>query len=121
MKLKDAEIEITLVVSTGHLTKEDNDLLEKGSAAIFSPGKWGDNLRPYGTSALPVSVYPFHHGFIVHVHEELGEPSFEKEVSGYGLSEHFWNVLKAGKAHGATWVKFDCDGLLYDELPCFDW
>ena len=31
------------------------------------------------------------------------------------------DILQAASDDGIEWVKFDCDGPIYDEFPTFDW
>lgn len=95
---KDLDIQKYFVVSTAHITKEENDDLINA---------------PHTDSPLCVHSNEYHHVIAI-PQEDLDD--FEDSVSGNIL-----NLLKIAKKNGCDYLKLDCDGFVYDDLPKFDW
>ncbi len=105
--LKQPYISKILDISTGHITENDNDLL--------------------GKEDCPVVAYPYgpeedQYGYLVCV--KMDEEAFQTEVilsKEYGFSESFIKIYKAAHAHGIEYVRFDRDGVEYEDIPIYNW
>jgi hypothetical protein len=100
MTLKDPFIFRVLDISTGHMTKEDNERLQylESNCKAYS----GYELRDYG--------------WLLYV-GEIEENWSEDDK----WSSAFMNIMKTAQKAGCEYVRFDRDGRDYDELPKFDW
>jgi hypothetical protein len=103
MTTKDAYCFKVLDISTVHMAWNDNKLLENNSLES------------------PVSFYSFEYGYFVYVGMEKLTENDRNAYRAFGLSEAFIHVLEVGRAKGCKFVCFDCDGMVYDDLPKFDW
>lgn len=92
-----------LDISTGHLTKKDNDLL-----------KDEDSMNN------PISSYKFEYGYFVHVSEDSME-ELTPIIKSAGYSDEFLIILSKAKELKCSYIKFDSDGFLYTDLNSFDW
>jgi hypothetical protein len=93
---KHLEIQKYLVVSTVHITEEEDEYLHDD---VYSQ----------------LSVYTTDYGHSIFVpHENLKE--FEGMVGKNVLS-----LLKIAKKNGCCYLKLDRDGFIYEDLPQFDW
>jgi hypothetical protein len=102
-KIKDPEINRVLVLSTGHLTKDELQRLNKVS---YWP------------------VYDYGYGLFVWVPEkvEVSQLFLEMKASEReAFSSDLKNILEIAMKLGCQFVRFDCDGPLYEELPQYDW
>ena len=97
------EIEKNLVVSTGHISKDDNDRLETDSSSNLTPD---------------LVIYKYQYGFFIFISDEL-EESIDRLRSNY--TEALCNLLTLAKANGCRYLKLDRDGQTFPELPVFDW
>ena len=93
------EIERTLVLSTGHITSQDDEMLTKGE--LPSP-----------------SVDPFSFGYRIYIGTET-DPY--QECAASGLSAALAALMVLAREQRCTWLKLDADGPLRDDLPKFDW
>ena len=97
--IKDPFIVKVLDVSTGHMTKADNDKLTAWRDAAGGPPFY--ELAEYGWLVYPGELHD----------------NWEDE----GLSEAFIKVLKTAQELGCDYVRFDRDGKEYEEFEHFDW
>lgn len=95
--MSDLEIMKTLVLSTGHVSKETAEFLDAcGVAGNF----------------LIVTSVPFgDYGWLV--------PTCAAEEGGCPADLKV--VLEFAARHDCTWVRLDCDGNRIDDLPSWEW
>ena len=103
IKLTNPEIEQVLVFSTTHITKEDDYKLSTLTDSELMIDKHEYGYRVY-ISNVPHEL----ESIIYAIREE-------------GMSEAFINLYKLAHSMGVQWIKFDCDGTIYKELPTFSW
>ena len=103
IELKSPEVERNLVLSTGHMTKQDSKILEAAAT---------------GNQATGLIVYSSECWFLVYCFQETAINVALRE--GY-ISKDLHRCLRIGNAMGCTFVKFDRDGPSHDELPSHDW
>jgi hypothetical protein len=48
-------------------------------------------------------------------------PDMPAALKMYGFSEEFIWIYTKVAAYGADFLRLDCDGVGYDDLPVFDW
>lgn len=84
--------------STGHITEQDNELLQKDDL----PG---------------LIVYPYDYGFFVY----LSEDETKESILSSGFSGGFVYLFEQARDTGAKFLNLDCDGPIYPELPQFNW
>ena len=104
------ETELCAIVSTAHMTKEDNEALE-----IMSDGKSISIVFLNG----PVVYKKESGGYWIYV-PLVGE---EKEEENYRtvLSNAFVDLMIMVYYKGYQWLVMDCDGPEYDDIPKFEW
>jgi len=103
------EFQRVVMLSTGHITKDDNERLHEMALADLEDG------------AQPFLVASYYGGFLIRV---LGEPIFPETLhqrENAGLSDAFLALMKLAAEHKADWLRLDTDGLTSDELPTFEW
>jgi hypothetical protein len=92
-------------VSTRHITKQDNDILEEQSRLTAD------------MSALPeLIVYGYCYGWFIPVTEDIVEKA-EKS----GLSESFWKIIELAKKEKCLLIRIDRDGEVHGELDQHNW
>lgn len=96
ISLREALIEKYLDCSTGHITWEDSMLLPRD----FSP----------------LTSYSYNFGMFVFTKEVP-----RKDALKFGFSETLLDILEAGALQDCVFIRFDGDGMEYDELPTFEW
>jgi hypothetical protein len=104
-----------LDVSTGHMTKNDSELLDSDLSPLTAyPYGPNDGTGPYGhlvhLTELDTHVPPSQQ-----IDEDLA-PALK-----YGYSQELCNILREAKSLDCQYVRFDRDGEEYPELPTFDW
>lgn len=119
IKMSELEIMNVLVISTSHVTEDDDSLLMHATSISFTPGNWGKDLSASFSAKLPLTVYPFCYGYMAHLPEDLADR--KQQILDFGFSEAFCDALLFGQKAGARYLMFDCDGPAYDELKTFDW
>jgi hypothetical protein len=87
--------------STGHITKNDADLLKKDDC--------------------PVVVYDYEYGYFVYVGGDRLCNTDKENILKYGFSKEFYNLLKLAAKNDCKHLALDCDGFVYADLPTFDW
>ncbi len=107
-------------VSTAHITKEDNEILrlclndEKRDfpKSLTSGYVIESDIAPAG--------YGFEHGYWIFV--GLGfDWGTVAQRDGSPLSPSFINLYQRAYHSDADVMKIDCDGMIYDDLPKYDW
>jgi hypothetical protein len=97
------EIQKTLVISTGHITEKDNELL-----GIFCRTPDED---------LPLIVDDVDQGWKIHT--DIIEINI-LDIRGT-FSNGFLNCLLLGYLNNCQWVNIDSDGPIYDFLQTYKW
>jgi len=101
---KKLEFNKELVLSTGHITGNDDKL-----------------LNTFTSSEL--CVYDYEYGYRIAVFEyndELFQKSLQV-IMEEGYSESFCTLLLLAKEQKCQWLRLDCDGMVYDQLETFEW
>ncbi len=86
-----------LEISTIHITPEDGKLIQPNSEA-----KWDYVIHSYPEGAFVYS----------------GCEQFEYFK---GFSKEFNDIMEFARQNGYTFVQFDCDAPIYEELTHFEW
>jgi hypothetical protein len=99
--------------STGHITEIDNDILNKMS--VNDSYLCESPTRPWVTQ--------HEYGYWVHVMgEDIESPAgLDRNMEDNGLSAGFYAVMAVAKQHKCNFVKFDCDGFVFEDLVRYDW
>ena len=116
MKLNNVEIEKNLVVSTGHITKEDDKLLTKENDLL----ERAEKLSMKTVVELVVHPQPYDYGYYICTVEKLSERDVTA-MKKFGYSDALINLLKISHDNNCSFLKLDRDGKVYDELPTFKW
>lgn len=87
--------------STGHITKRDASLL--------------------GRNNCPRPVYAYPEGWFVHVLTPKDEPEGLQELRDFGFSPEFMTLFTICAEQGHGFLRLDCDGTVYHDLPYNDW
>ena len=66
----------------------------------------------------PIVVYDYEEGYFIHI---SWFPEMPQVLKDYGFSEEFIHIYTRTAALGADFLRLDCDGVGYDDLPVFDW
>jgi hypothetical protein len=94
---KDPLISKVLDVSTAHISEKDDELLKKTNQFL--------------------SVYNYEFGYIVCINVFVKR----KPLKVYGYSDHIIKILYKAKKLNCSYVIFDADGVIYDDLRQFNW
>lgn len=110
----DLEIEKMLLISTCHLSQTDLTLLTEPST---HPYPYTTLTTEYGVIVFVVTdmVLPPKENSIDFITDKIPE----EWVKHY--TKEFIEVLRIAQANGISWVNFDRDGSVYNELHKFDW
>jgi len=95
------EIQKVLVASTGHISREDSELLKTDSDSL---------------SSECMLINEFEHGFTIFISDEKNEDSPD-----WKYSDALKKLIKLARELDCRYLKLDCDGLLYDDLEQFEW
>jgi hypothetical protein len=102
-----------LDASTGHITREDNELLRA----------WAKLEPEESTHSSPYRTIAHAYGYFVHVH--LLRPSerreYEREARRQGISEAFLRLQEYARKHSCWWINLDRDADTIDSLPTHEW
>jgi hypothetical protein len=93
-----------LEVSTGHITKKDNDFLI--------------SKEPIGW--LPI-VHSYLEGYFVHVFSDPETSKASLQIWEKHFSPEFCRIMLHAHTIGVTYVQFDADGVEYTDLKTFPW
>lgn len=92
-----------LDVSTCHITKEDNEILQ--NTLIDVPG---------------LVVYPVDHGYFMPLCEHY--EGIEAERAKSALSPSFWKIVDMARKRGCALIRLDADGMdHFHDLDRHDW
>ena len=122
--------ELTMVLSTGHITKKDNDLLQDTYDNRYNEDM---NLRMF--TPYPFKIMHHEEGWVIYIPQELelrGNNAHEYLKQIYGnqilreflmpeFSEAFIDVLKLAQEQDCCWINFDSGEQSYEDLTLFDW
>lgn len=97
----------SLDISTGHLTKRDNELLKQASKGDFTAAQ------------NPIVSYEYEYGYFVFVPPK--DEGTAKSARKYGYSEQFTNILNRARALKCKYIQYDGDGIQYDDLKTYNW
>lgn len=89
-------------MNMGHISQDDDKLLTQCI----------DDSNP------PIVVYKYEEGYFIHM---AWYPDLPKALQMNGFSEEFINIYTKTAALKADFLRLDCDGVGYDDLPVFDW
>ncbi len=95
------EINKIFTCSTGHITKEDADLLR-------------------ASDDIPSAHYEFGDFIPVPSDEDLYKDLLAR-CSSDGYSKEFIRLLEIAKENDCVYLQLDCDGETYEDLPEFSW
>ena len=100
-------------VSTAHITKEDGELLMACMGNTFPEGApdQGD-IAPMGYN------FDYGHWIFVGLGSDWGTVA---QRDGSRFSPSFINLYQRAAHSDADWMKIDCDGMIYDDLPKYVW
>lgn len=91
-------------LSTSHMTRADNDLL---TARHEDPD-------------FPVIVRFTEFGWLLYV-SSIDDPDIQEIWRDAGLSQTVIQACLAANRAGCKYADFDCDGIIYEDLPKADW
>lgn len=104
-KFNDKPYTTTMIdISTGHLSLSDKTKLEDAHQ-----------------TNNPVISYTYKFGFLIYVPNSEDEPDQLKQIKEYGYSDQFISLIKKGQEINASHIRFDADGVIYDDLKSFEW
>lgn len=92
----------TLYLSTRHMDKNDNSLIERGSANLCSEDT--------------------EFGWIIHVNPV--HVQFYKDFNALkeeGFTKQFLHLMVYAHENGCEWIRFDSEGPVDNDFPTFNW
>ena len=92
------EYDKTLVASTGHITCHDKEVLEDGLKELI--------------------LLSWEYGWIIYLDEDWID---ENLIESNRLSMDFVNLMALALKEGCQWLRLDCDGPTYENLPTHEW
>ena len=98
------EIERSLVVSTAHISADDNEKLANEAEMNTTPS---------------LVVYRYEFGFLIYTGSPIDE-LIDKDVQER-YSDALSNLLRLAKRENCQYLKLDCDAQTYPDLEVFDW
>lgn len=89
----------SLEVSTAHISPKDNELMHRQDHGL--------------------AVYPYEFGDMIYVGgwDKLDSASLIK----FGFTPEFVLLINLAAQHGCKFLYLDRDGVIYEDLPKFDW
>lgn len=102
MNIKFPEIQTMAIVSSKHISEEDNDKLELAGQGMLN------NIH------FPV-VHKYEYGYFIHISTEEDNQVYE------GLSTQLLQMIQNAKEQGMQFLRVDQDGPEIKELEIFDW
>lgn len=88
-----------LELSTVHITKHDSELLKQDD--------------------LPFTCYDLEYGWMLFCDTRMADRAYD--ITRYGFSAAFLRLIHLAWDNECTWIRLDCDGFVYDDLPKFKW
>jgi len=103
------EIQTNLIISTGHITLKDSNILEE--------------MSKDSTNLLLLTTLHGGYGFSIYAAGEEREDlrHLLEEEDNEGLSDNFYKLLNWAKNLNCTHLIIDADGPTYNGLEIFDW
>ena len=92
-----------LDVSTSHITKNDNDILQNACTSDRFPGCY---------------VYHYDFGYFISVYSDAPTEEEKKES---GLSENFFKILDNARENECPLLRLDADGDELEGFETFEW
>jgi hypothetical protein len=113
------EIARALVLSTGHITRKDSDLLDQDTSPVIVFQKTAGQ-GPTGEGTAHYDAF----GYWVHVPDAQSGADLTRSMTaiqkaGYSLA--LVELLHLARRLGCQWLMLDRDGELRADLPRFDW
>jgi hypothetical protein len=109
--IENPEVLKTWVLSTGHITKKDGELLDKHTC---------NEIYMVHLSTNPHLAQELDAGWRVYIGESFDEGML-KLYADSGFSGAFLELLKEATKLKVNWLEFDRDARPVDYLPQFDW
>ncbi len=99
-----------LDISTGHITKKDNELLQ----AYCDVG---------GSHIIGLIVYSYEYGYFINIpsKDSLHLSVVGRDLVKAGYSQDFVALMRLGRDLDCRFIRLDQDGDYYDDLPKHDW
>jgi hypothetical protein len=97
-----------MVFSTGHINKQDDNILRAWSQATAGDYKDADGGVFW--------TCPTSYGYIL-----WADADSIPEALDAGLSPAICQLVQIAKDHGCEWIRFDCDVPVDKSLPTFSW
>ena len=104
------EFDKVIVFNTAHITESDNKLLNDMAQGL------------YPEAELIVDGHDY--GFRIYVPLDYTDDDFNAVVNTArkeGMSDEFSILLHIARTYKANWMKLDCDGSTYKQIPTFEW
>lgn len=92
--------------STCHIKQEDDEWLKTHV----------EDDEPYGPG---INVTPHDYGYWIHV--PIDEGSLQDFINDERIPTSLKDIMRKAFHAGCIWVKLDCDGYAYHNLPQYDW
>jgi len=107
-------LDTIITLSTCHMTYKDNAILE----VIGNP------YVDHNYTANPFYVYPYDRGYFISIIPTIlyrdiysdGETTWTNN-----FSPEFVKLINSFRESNIDYVRFDCDGYVYSNLPKFEW
>jgi len=96
--------------STVHITKKDNDLLQREDLSAFAIYDVKGGKVQFG--------YLVYTGLDDDLESWLGTKKIAEDA---GFSAAFMGLVELARNSGCKFLQLDCDGIEYDDLPKFNW
>ena len=101
--LAGAWVQTVLDMSTCHVTEADTKILDKNE---FDS---------------PIVVYKYDEGYFIPIPNQVYTKGMGKGLVKYGYSKEFANIVDICMNQKYDFLRLDCDGKEYDQLPKFNW
>ena len=100
MLFESPSIDKVLDVSTAHVLQSDVSLLNRDDS--------------------PLVAYEYQEGFFLSSH--LGDEDCNLDsLRKWGFSDAFLNIFDYARTNDIRWINLDSAGMVYEELPVFEW
>ena len=94
------EIKKVLVISTGHLTREVNEVMERGGG-------------------IGIIYEDVDYGYIIRMPSDFEE--WKEETNLDDVPKCIMDIVSLTRSLGCDWCNLDCDGEKSPNLPFFEW
>ncbi len=120
MNKSDFEIDTTWVMSTGHITSKDNNILTEFCHNSKSMHRDGAPLD----SQEAIWVKSYRYGYYIQISiwaNDILTDGLKDLVDSHKLSSYFIGLIYSCIIAGHRYLKLDCDANIIDTLPSFEW